>query len=122
MKDKIMKMLMDKKKAGKELSENEKNAKLKIVGDLKKLAEDAMANDIKGMKKVTVAAPTEEGLKEGLEKAEEIVSEQPEMEDSDDLEDAEEAEDELEDEDLSLEDIEAKIAELLQKKEAMKKV
>jgi len=45
------------------------------------MAGDMMADDMKSMKKVTVAAPDQEGLEAGLEKAKDVVEEMPEMED-----------------------------------------
>ena len=55
------------------------------VGRPKKMAGDMMADDMKSMKKVTIAAPDTEGLKMGLEKAEDVVEGMPgmEMEDED---------------------------------------
>lgn len=126
MKDKMMKMLMDKKRSGKELQPGEKEAKMKVIKDLRQMAEQIMKDDIKGMKKVTVASPTQEGLKEGLEKAEDILESNSE-EMSEESEESEESEDmseeyaeESEDEEMSEEEINAKLAELMAKKDKLK--
>jgi hypothetical protein len=55
-------------------------AKMSILKELRKMAMDDMGEGLKsGLKKVTVAAPDEKGLKEGLEKAEDIVEDMPMM-------------------------------------------
>lgn len=69
----------------------EKEAKLAAIKGMRKMAGDMMADDMKSMKKVTVAAPDQEGLEAGLEKAKEVVESQedeemPEMEESNDME------------------------------------
>lgn len=116
-----MKDFMFKKKMKSEgMNAIDKEAKLAAVSEMKKMAEDAMSEKLGGLKKVTVASDSEEGLKEGLEKAEDVVedklalSEEPDMEDDDDLEE--------EDEDLALsaDDLDAKIQKLLALKEKMK--
>lgn len=65
-------------------------AKMSMLKDLRKMANSMMGDDLKGkmdsMKKVTVAAKDKEGLEKGLDKAKDIVSEEPEM-----VEDMEEA-------------------------------
>ncbi len=136
LKDKFVELLKKKLKDGdSKLSENEQKAKGKALGDLMSMAHEAMG---KGIKKVEVSAPSAEGLKEGLEKAEEIVegsmpeSEESEKEyadgeiyegDADNYEEMaedEESEDE-ESEEMSADAIEAKIAELMKMKEDLKK-
>lgn len=72
--DKLEK-LMAKKRPGKEMSDVEKEAKMGVVGDLRKMASEAMGDKLRGLKKVSVAAPDQEGLEMGLEKAKEIVGE-----------------------------------------------
>lgn len=69
-------LMMKKAKEGKFLSEDEKAAKMETLMGIKEMMGEMMADDLKktkGMKKVTVASPTEEGLVAGLEKAEEVV-------------------------------------------------
>lgn len=73
MNEEMMKMLMKKKKDGKELSDSDKKAKLSAIKEMKDMASEMMSEKLKGLKKVTVASPSEEGLKEGLEKAEELI-------------------------------------------------
>jgi hypothetical protein len=109
--DEMLKKLMTKKKTGK-VDPEYKSAKLGVLKDLHKTMGDMMGDDVKGVKKVTVAAPDKESLKAGLEKAEDLVdAEVPEMEEA-----------EEESAPSSLEEIEAKIAELekLKTKLAMK--
>jgi hypothetical protein len=67
-----------KKMLGKDKEESkEAKAKYEMLKALRKEAMDMMGEDISedmgSMQKVTVAAPDEESLKEGLEKAEDIV-------------------------------------------------
>lgn len=72
MHDKMMKMMMNKKKHGKTLSDSEKKSKLEALMGMKGLADSHMGNKLKNLKKVTVASNSPEGLKEGLHKAEEL--------------------------------------------------
>lgn len=101
---KDFKAMMGKEDEGKEGMK--KDAKLNVLKHLRKMASDMMGDDVKGgmMKKVTVAAPTTEALKEGLDKAEEVVEEMP----------GEEADytDDMDMENCTPEELKAKIAEL----------
>lgn len=74
MNDKFQKLIDKKKKAGHELSPVESAAKHSVLNDLKGMAGKAMSDKLQGLKKVSVASDSEEGLKHGLEKAHEIVS------------------------------------------------
>jgi hypothetical protein len=74
MHDKMMKMLMGKKKQGKTLSEPEKKAKLTALGGMRDMAHEMMSGKLKNLKKVTVASNSKPGLKEGLSKAEDILN------------------------------------------------
>lgn len=60
-------------KKGKKLSPLEKKAKMDVVKELGSQAREMMGDKIKSLKKVTVASPSEEGLKMGLEKAEDLI-------------------------------------------------
>lgn len=73
MDNKMFKKMMDKKKEKPMLSDMEKNAKMSVMEDLKSQANSALGDKLKGLKQVTVAAPDQEGLAEGLDKAEELV-------------------------------------------------
>lgn len=106
MRDMLKEMM--KMKGEKKMNPMEKKAKLGVLEEILGMAEDEMGNELKGLKKVTVAAPSEEGLKEGLEKAEEIVEAKDEM-----------SEEESEDEVLSEEE-QALLEKLLAKKSKMK--
>jgi hypothetical protein len=85
--------LMEKKK-GKKLSENEIAAKSSVLKDLSDTASDMMKDKLSGLKKVTVAAPDKDKLKEGLKLAEKITDKMPNGEDSG-MEDAKEHEEEM---------------------------
>ncbi len=74
MQDKMSKLLEKKKKDGKTMPEHEKNAKLGVMEDLHKMASDAMGSKLGGLKKVTVASDSSEGLSHGLDKAKEIMN------------------------------------------------
>jgi hypothetical protein len=86
-----------------------RKAKMDLLKQLRRMAmdmihEDSMGGeeDAAGLQKVTVAAKDKEGLKQGLEKAEDVLEDMPELAEADDAE--EDAEDPAE--------LEAKIAEL----------
>lgn len=99
--------LMEKKKSGKPMDEGYKKAKMTMLQALKDDMSGMMGNEMKGMKKVTVAAPDEEGLKEGLNKAEELMEGKEEL-----------AKDDMEmDEEMSPEECDAMIK-MLEKKKA----
>jgi hypothetical protein len=76
----LMKMMEKKSEGKKPLSPEYKEAKGGILKDLMKEMSAMAGSDIKGMNKVTVAAPDAEGLKTGLEKAEELLPEGEESE------------------------------------------
>lgn len=109
--------LLKKKKAeqgDKPMDSKKMQAKAGVVKDLMTTLKDLMANDIKGLKKVTVAADTKEGLKEGLEKAEEIIEKNPaELEASED-EENDKSEEKSEDEKIA--ELEKQLQELKAKK------
>jgi hypothetical protein len=109
---------MDKKK--KELS-MDKMAKMDMLKALRKMALDMInegdaGEEMDALQKVTVAAKDKEGLKAGLEKAEEVLEKMPgEEDDSEEL--AEKEDEESADEEMSEED---EIAALEAKLEALK--
>lgn len=116
MKD-LMKMIESKKDD--KMEEGDYSAKSEMLMELIKMASAAAGEDIKKgldgeMQEVTVAAPDEEGLMEGLEMAEEVVEEGPEAlmpEDGEMME----SEDDMEEE-MSPEEIEAEIQRLMEMK------
>lgn len=87
-----------KKKQDKPLDPTYKDAKMSVLKEIKKLAAEAMGDDLKGLKEVTVASDNPEGLEMGLEKAKELVgvegeeAEAPEVADIDESELTEEEE------------------------------
>lgn len=110
------------KKKGAEMSPIEKEAKMGVVGDLRKMASDAMGDRLKGLQKVTVAAPDKSGLSEGLEKAQEMIGDGSQMPDEESMDHESEESPEMEaseDEHLSEDEIDEKLQHLMQLKEHM---
>lgn len=70
MREKMMKMLAKKR----DLSPVERHAKMDVVKGLKDSVSEMMGHKLDGLKKVSVASDSSEGLKHGLEKAHDIVS------------------------------------------------
>lgn len=89
MNEKFKELLMKKAKEGKTISPEQAKEKMSVLDELSGMMGGEMADKLKGMKKVSVIAKDEEGLKKGLDKAEEV------------LEDSEEDSEEKEDQDLS---------------------
>lgn len=77
----MQKMSGKKKESG--MSDTEMSAKKSILSGIKEMAEKAMGGKVHGLKKVTVASDSPEGLKEGLELAKEKISEEPKKEHAD---------------------------------------
>lgn len=135
MNPKFEKLLEKKRKEGKKLSDVEQEAKLGVVHDMKQMAMDEMGNSLNGLKKISVASDSKEGLKKGLGKAEELL-EKPEMshdEEGESLEEEasespEEEEQELESgkekkpEDMDAEELQKHIDELMRLKEQKDKM
>ena len=71
-----LKKLRDKKGMHK-MHPMEQKAKMGVMEDLQKMAHDAMGGKLKGMKKVTVASDSEEGLEHGLDKAHDVIKHLP---------------------------------------------
>lgn len=71
--EKFKDLLRKKAKEGKFLDENSKKAKEEMLDEIDEIMNEKGQKELKGLKKVTVAAPTEEGLKEGLDKAKDII-------------------------------------------------
>lgn len=70
---KFEKMLKMKKDNGDGMDDVEKEAKMGVLESLKRAAMDEMGDKLKGLKKVTVASNDEEGLKEGLSHAKDVI-------------------------------------------------
>jgi hypothetical protein len=124
--------LMEKKKKDKPMSDVAKDAKTSVLKDLQSMAAGAMKDGLKGgLKKVSVMSDSPEGLKKGLEKAEDMVEggmgEIDEKDADMDLADAEEAlpihaNGEIEDDDMedcSEEELDAKLEKLMAMKKKM---
>lgn len=80
------------KAKGKPISGVAKDAKLGLMKELQKVMGDEMSSELPGLKKVSVAAPSKEGLEKGLEKAKEMLGEMPEGQEKEDEEGEEGAE------------------------------
>lgn len=142
--DKMMEKKMKEKKG--DMPEHEKDAKMSVLEHVRQMAHDMMKDKLDGgMKKVSVASPSKEGLKEGLEKARQMVGDDSESgmmhgdehgdleaetseEESPMHEAAESSEEEMaeheeggseEGEEMSEEELDAKLAELMAKKKKM---
>lgn len=118
---KLDKLVMKKKQEGKSLSDVEKRAKGSVLSDLmSEMDEDRASVFKKPMQKVTVMAKDKKSLKEGLEKAEDVIekvpelegSEEPEMEESEEEMESDESESEESPDDLKkqIEELKAKLA------------
>ena len=105
--DKFAKLLESKAKSQKPMMGPEKDAKLRAVQEMRQMASDEMAMPLKNLKKVTVASDSPKGLSEGLEKAEDIVEGSEGM-----MEEGMEMGEEKLPEEMSPEELEAKIQEL----------
>ena len=88
-----MDKLMEKKK-GKKLSDNEVKAKSHVLKDLSDTASDMMKDRLAGLKKGSVAAPSKEGLQQGLDMAKKLTEKMPMPEESG-MGDAKEHEEEM---------------------------
>lgn len=130
-----MEKLMEKKK-GKKLSDNEVKAKSSVLKDLSDTASSMMKDRLGDLKKVSVAAPSKQGLQEGLKLAEKLTEKMPEKsgmeeakeqeeemvadaEDGKGMEMGEESEEAEESEEKSKEELLAELAELKAKIEKM---
>jgi hypothetical protein len=113
----FMKMLQKKQKEQGPQDEKKMKAKAFMAKELSDTLGQDIAEDMKGMSKVTVASDSEEGLKKGLEKAEDVVEEKMDSEDeSEDMEEKEEPEMEE-----SSDDLKSQIEELKRQLEDLKK-
>lgn len=76
--DKMMQKIIEKKKrAGDVLDENEQTAKHSVLEDLLGHLDGMDGEKVKGMKKVTIASDSKEGLQHGLAKAADMVEKGP---------------------------------------------
>jgi hypothetical protein len=95
---KFDKMLEKKKKEGKEISPMERDAKMGVLGDIRDEMANHMSDRLNGLKKVSVASDSPAGLKTGLEKAKEIVDKMPQGEASPEEMEKAQGDDSIEDE------------------------
>jgi hypothetical protein len=106
---------------GKPVKDNELKAKMDVLKELKSMAMDAMGKKLDGAKKVEVAADSKEGLKAGLEKAQEMLGSEEKDEESEEESPEKEKEELASGEEESEDDLDKKIEELMAKKAALKK-
>jgi hypothetical protein len=118
MMDEFIKMLQKKKQEQKgPMDSNRMKAKASVAKELSDMLGEDITEDIKNMNKVTVASDSEEGLKRGLKKAEDVISSKMKdkmSEDEDSEYESEDMEEDSSSEDSSSEDsdIEDQIREL----------
>ncbi len=75
MNDKMLKMLKAKKDKNKDsMSDNEKEAKLNVMKELRDSASKMMGDKVRGIKELSVVAPDKKGLEKGLDKAKELIA------------------------------------------------
>jgi hypothetical protein len=117
MMDEFMKLLAKKAKEQKGPMHGPRmDAKAAMAKELSDSLGSDIMGGIEGMKKVTVASDSEKGLKEGLEKAEDVLESKMEKEDEES-----DSEEEMSDEEESSPDLESEIAELEKELEDKKK-
>lgn len=114
----FMKMLQKRQREQGPQDEKKMKAKASMAKELSDTLGGDIAEDMKGMSKVTVASDSEQGLKKGLEKAEDVLENKMESEESEDME--EEKED-SEEESSDSEDLKSQIEELKSQLEDLKK-
>jgi hypothetical protein len=74
MMDMFKELLKKKRKDGEEeMDPTEKKAKMDVLGEIRDLATKDMGDEVRGLKKVTVAADSEKGVMEGLNKAKDVI-------------------------------------------------
>jgi len=121
MMDEFMKLLTKKAKEQKGPMHGPRmDAKAAMAKELSDSLGSDIMDGVKEMKKVTVASDSEEGLKEGLEKAEDVLESKMEKEEDESEEEMEDSEEEMEDEKESP-DLESEIAKLEKELEDKKK-
>lgn len=103
------------------MSDMEKESKISVLNEIRDLASKAMGSKLDGMKKVSVMSDSKEGLEKGLNKAEDLLhTGQDEFASPDEIKEhnAEEMGEPESDEDSDLDhdEIEAKIAKLMELK------
>lgn len=113
----FMKMLQKRQREQGPQDEKKMKAKASMAKELSDTLGGDIAEDMKGMSKVTVASDSEQGLKKGLEKAEEVLEDKMEPEESEDMEEKEDSEEESSDS----EDLKSQIEELKRQLEDLKK-
>jgi len=118
-----MARMASKKKNKEPMSDMEKKAKMGVLGSLRDEMSGMMSDKLKSLKKVSVASDTKEGLKKGLEKAEEMVERAPgDEETKEEVPMGEAGESEEEYEAMSKEELDSEIKEMEAHLEGLKKL
>lgn len=91
-------------------------AKKNVVQEIMDMLSGDMANQMKGLKKVTVASDSSEGLEKGLNKAHELLGAESEVSEDEMEDDSEEMMDDQASEDAKIAELEKQLAELKAKK------
>jgi len=95
----MLKKLFEEKESKPGKDNLDKMAKMEMLEELISMLDEKIGNDYEeGMQKVTVAAPDQESLMKGLEKAQEIVPEVDEEMESEEIDEENENEEEDEEE------------------------
>ena len=125
-----MQEMMKKKGKGRQMSDSEKEAKLAVLGELGSQAGDKMKERLgKGLESVKVMADSKKGLEMGLDtakkilggKSEESEESEGEMPSEDMMDSSLEDSHEMAEEAMSMDELEAKIEELMRMKAMMEK-
>jgi len=82
--EKLKELMKQKAKEGKFVGDKEKSFKEELLNEIDSIIGEKGVGELKGLKKVVVASKDTEGLKEGLDKAKEVVDEMPEESASED--------------------------------------
>lgn len=128
MKDKLEKLFEKKAKEGGSMPDHEREAKMDVVKQMKSDMAELMGDKLKGSKKITVASDSKEGLKAGLDKAEQLLAGgglAAAADDEDHIEKDEPVEDSesplVEGDELSEEELDEQLARLMAMKKARSK-
>lgn len=95
----LLAKLMAKKGQDDEMDSDYKDSKMSVLQALKDEMTKMMAGDLGGLKKVTVAAPDQAGLKDGLAKAQELMGKNTHLDDDSAEADADDSDDDAKDAD-----------------------
>lgn len=119
---KMLEKLLEKKKGEKPISKEYKDSKMSVLKALHDEMSRMMGDDLKGLKKVTVASDDKEGLEEGLDKAKDLIASGELSPMESEQESEESSEEEKSDEECTPAELDEKIKKLQELKAKMMKV